>query len=544
MKKSSLFGVSMLTIGVLYGILAALAILVCKLCGGETLVAIIIAIVILFIQFLIGPWITDLTMRWFYKVDFKAEMPAYLTAFVSEVCARHKMKMPKIGLIDDGAPNAYTYGRTKNDARIILTKGTLQLLSEDEVKAVVAHELGHARHYDMLFMTVAQVVPLVLYGVYELCVQAAESTSKSSDSDSDSSKAAAALAIVGYIALAIYALCQLIILWLSRTREYYADEFSVQETKNPEALSKALVLIGYGLSTIGKSATANRNSVTSPTTLGIADAASSKSMAVCAACASEADTKASIQSAMKWDMWNVWAKFYEIGSTHPLTSKRLLAIAKLAPQYGQEPYITFELQKPESYVDDFFKENLILVAPWLVVIAAIVCCVLIEAHRWAWLLAGLALATGVSLWKFFYMHPGKCNTLRTVRDLLGEVKVSGVTAIPCEAEGEIIGRGNPGCVFNEDFVLKDATGIMLLDYKQPLFVINKIFALFKSPEYFGKIVRVRGWYRRNPTPYIEIKNMVIDGKVKKCHTYQWGIIIRIIGIVLFAAAAVIIGFNL
>ena len=47
----------------------------------------------------------------------------------------------------------------------------------------------------------------------------------------------------------------------------------------------------------------------------------------------------------------------------------------------------------------------------------------------------------------------------TVSDLLGEVKVSGVTSIPCTLQGTIIGRGNSGCIFNEDFVIKDNTGI-------------------------------------------------------------------------------------
>ena len=90
------------------------------------------------------------------------------------------MKYPRIGYIDDGAPNAFTYGHTKNDARIVLTRGIFELLTEEEVKAVVAHELGHAVHYDMLFMTVAQLVPLFLYGVYEIC------TSNDNDNNNNS----------------------------------------------------------------------------------------------------------------------------------------------------------------------------------------------------------------------------------------------------------------------------------------------------------------------------------------------------------------------
>ena len=90
------------------------------------------------------------------------------------------MKYPKIGYIDDGAPNAFTYGRTKNSARIIVTRGTLELLDESEAMAVIAHELGHARHYDMLFMTVAQLVPLIMYGIYETSINVDDSNNDNS----------------------------------------------------------------------------------------------------------------------------------------------------------------------------------------------------------------------------------------------------------------------------------------------------------------------------------------------------------------------------
>ena len=63
---------------------------------------------------------------------------------------------------------------------------------------------------------------------------------------------------------------------------------------------------------------------------------------------------------------------------------------------------------------------------------------------------------------------------------------------------------------------------MFLDYNQPLFILNKVFALFKSKEYFDKEVIVKGWYRRSPVPYVEIKEYTIDGVTKKIWTYSLG----------------------
>ena len=522
--NNKLFQISLLTLTGLFGMLVAFLILIFWIADVPIIYALIGGIIGLVLQFLLSPWLTDLNMKWVYKAKFDAQMPAYLNDFIAETCEANSMKMPRIGYIDDGAPNAFTYGRTKNDARLILTRGIFEMLSEEEVKAVVGHELGHAVHYDMLIMTVAQLVPMVLYAIYE-----GTKNYKPSSSNKDDSKGEGMVKLIGLLAYILYIIANYIVLWLSRTREYYADQFSAEVTRNPNALASALVEIGFGLSTKAKKE--DGKSVSSPTTLGISDAPSSKAMAVCSFTGDDAAgtfSKASIKNAMKWDLWNPWATVYELNSTHPLISKRLLAISKLSPEYGQEPYIVFDLVKPESYVDDFFKEVLISAMPWLTFIIALIIFFLTMNPGENWRFCGLLLLVplAASLFKYGYTHPKKDFAPANVRGLLGEVKVSRITSIPCEVQGTIIGRGNPGCVFNEDFVIRDETGIVMLDYEQPLFLINKIFALFKSPAYFDKIVTARGYYRRCPVPYIQLKELVIDGQVKKCYSISFGWIWR------------------
>ena len=138
-----------------------------------------------------------------------------------------------------------------------------------------------------------------------------------------------------------------------------------------------------------------------------------------------------------------------------------------------------------------------------------------------------------SFLKLSYHYKNKNYRFTNVADLLNEVKVSDITSIPCIVRGTIIGRGNPGCILNEDFVIKDETGIMLLDYNQPLNLINKLFAIFKSKEYFEKIVTIKGWYRRSPVPYIEIYTMEFDNQTKKTYTFMLAKVFRIIGLVTF-----------
>ena len=333
-----LLGVSIITCAVLYGLLAVILAAVCVSQGLPVFIAFLAVIVVIVLQFILSPWITDLIQKWFYHTTFNAQMPAYLDEFIGQVCAEQNMKRPRMGYIDDGAPNAFTYGHTKNDARVVLTRGIFELLTEDEVKAVVGHELGHAVHYDMLLMTMVQVVPMALYAVYDICLRSGNNSGGNNSNN--------ATAIIGLVALVLYIICQYIILWLSRVREYYADEFSAEVTRDPNALASALVNIGFGLSTREKSKDA-KGSASAESTLGIFDAKNSKSLVVECYRDGEID-KSRIKGAMKWELWNTWAFWYELGSTHPLTSKRIYRLGKLADEMGLRPFVKFDLEKPES----------------------------------------------------------------------------------------------------------------------------------------------------------------------------------------------------
>ena len=83
---------------------------------------------------------------------------------------------------------------------------------------------------------------------------------------------------------------------------------------------------------------------------------------------------------------------------------------------------------------------------------------------------------------------------------------------------------------------------MLLDYNQPLNIINKLFAIFRSKEYFDKEVTIKGWYRRSPVPYVEIYSMEMDGKIKKCHTYTFNKVVYVILLVV-AILLILANFN-
>ena len=505
--KRGLVGVSMFTVVTLYIFLSFIMVILALILGLPIYYAAIINIVIIILKFLIAPFFTDLLYKCLYKAKFDHEIPEYLKSFINEVCENNKMKYPKIGYIDDGTPNACCYGRGKNSARIIVTRGIFDLLNEEEVKSVVGHEMGHAVHYDMLFMTAVALIPQLFYMIYSIFT----------DSDSSSnSKNGSYTALIALIAYILYIITRYIMLWLSRVREYYADEFSLQQTKNPNAMATALVKVGFGLVTKSD----NKHSASTFGARGLFDSKTSKELIVTT---NNQSNKDAVKNAMKWDMWNIWAKWFEFNSTHPLISKRLIRISSYSKEYNQEPYIEFDLQKPESYVDDFFIELLIAFAPVFVLLVGVAVEIfyLLTTEKISLLIISI---TGILMVLFLFIklhrvNPNKNYTERNISDLIGEVKVSGITSIPCIVKGKLIGKGNPGYILSEDYTLQDDTGIMMLNYNQPLGIMNLFHAIFKNSQNLEKEAIVKGWYRRSPVPYIEILNMEVEGKTYKVHNY-------------------------
>ena len=105
----------------------------------------------------------------------------------------------------------------------------------------------------------------------------------------------------------------------------------------------------------------------------------------------------------------------------------------------------------------------------------------------------------------------------SVTGLLHKVKVSNVRPVPARLRGTIIGKGVPGLIWSEDFVMRDATGILFLDYRQPLRIWEWLFGLFRAGDFTGKTIEVVGWFRRAPVPYLELKSITVDGVTRNSY---------------------------
>ena len=249
--------------------------------------------------------------------------------------------------------------------------------------------------------------------------------------------------------------------------------------------------------------------------------------------------KDDLKKAMRWDMWNPWAKYYELNSTHPLIAKRINHLSIQSEVMGLEPYISFDEKKPESYWDEFFIDVIIRLLPILSLIGFIIAFVITNDKS----LIGVGiLAMGIaSFLKVKFSYPTSLFPEMAISGLLKKVKVSAVRPVPCKIKGTIIGRGVPGLIWSEDFVMQDETGIIFLDYSQPIPFWNFFFGLLKGAEHKNQEAEVTGWYRRMPVPYIELKQIKVGNrKSHECYTYiakyLWAGILTVIGLIIAMGA--------
>ncbi len=510
----NLFLRSFIVLALLFGLLFAIGMVVVVSAGLPVGVAVLFALAILLLQYALGPVI----IQWIYKIEWRdvGDIDPQMAVFMTRVANERGIPEPRFGVIQDGNPNAFTFGHYPGDARLVVTTGLLDLLDPDERNSVVAHELGHIAHWDFVVMTLAAAVPLILYVIYITTRRGGRNRDKGGY-----------LALVGLLSFLAYLVSQYIVLLLSRVREYYADQFAGMMTGKPDALSSALVKIAYGLARAPKEKGKDKDDTTmvAARALGIFDPKVAQVLALASAGHGAVSAK-SMESAMKWDLWNPWAGFYELASSHPLPAKRIRALEKQTQAMGGIPRFSFRAVQPESYWDEFLADVVINYLPifGLLLGIAVFAFSAFALNFWIGPFGLSIFLLSLGWWlkrRFSYRH--KFEQQQTVEGLIEKIKVSRVRSVPCTIKGKIIGRGVPGLFYSEDLVLQDATGFMVLDYRQPIRLLEFLFGWIKAEKLIGQQGEAYGWYRRAPRPYFEMRRLKLEnGEVVTSYLYPFG----------------------
>lgn len=546
---ASLAWASGITIVSLFGMIMVLCLSLLLIKGSSTptaglILAAFIAIAISLGVFFLSPFIMDLIQAWLYDTRWVSltEIERYspeAARTVRLICQQKKLKQPRLGIIQDLNPTAFTYGSLPDSARLVVSQGLFHYLDDDEIATVYAHELGHIVHWDFAVMTLASTLVQITYLLYTYIDEVAAHLGNGENSRRIKNGARAA-AIAAYV---FYIVGEYLLLYLSRTREYYADHFAAEITGNPNGLSRALIKIAYGVLEEGQRHPEPSKLLQGTRALGIADPRGSTLSGTAYRIASD---PTQVGRVFLWDMFNPWAWWMELSSTHPLTGKRVRALTTYAEQLGLPAEFDMAaviregrtLNKKRLY-GNFTLDIVLFLADWLGLGLGIALGAAIVFWGGVNPLIAVSLALigfgAGTLLKAIAMYPDFHRAPEVdVLALMSDPYASPLRGRAVKLAGTIIGRGDAGNKLGCDFKLQDRAGMIFLRYSSRFGPLgNLIFGWTQADGFINRSVHAVGWFRRGTMPWVDLVRMDCPEKWT-VHSYHrfWTFVMAIGAIVL------------
>jgi len=223
-------------LGLMFSIVYGIVVVASSMMGiGGFSFYIIFAIFLITVQYMIGPKMVEMSMKVRYVTE--TEYPD-IHRMVSDLSIKAGIPKPKIGISELPLPNAFAFGRWKNDGRVCLTKQIIKLLDNEELQAVIGHEICHLKNRDVTVITMLSVVPMALWFMAWSLIWSGGRRGNT--------------VAIGLAAFLLYFITNLIVLYGSRIREYYADQGSIKLGNPPHALASALYKLVYSSAKVNK----------------------------------------------------------------------------------------------------------------------------------------------------------------------------------------------------------------------------------------------------------------------------------------------------
>jgi heat shock protein HtpX len=187
-------------------------------------------------------WFSDkMVLKMYGAQEASPEEAPQLHQIVEELAREAGIPKPRVYIIPDDSPNAFATGRNPEHAAVAATQGILRLLTPTELKGVLAHEIGHVQHRDILISTIAATLAGAIMILANMAKWGAILGLGRDDEEGPG--------IVGILIMSIIAplAAMLIQLAVSRSREYLADEAGAHLSHNPESLARALEKLNMGV---------------------------------------------------------------------------------------------------------------------------------------------------------------------------------------------------------------------------------------------------------------------------------------------------------
>ncbi|MEG4273950.1 MULTISPECIES: zinc metalloprotease HtpX [unclassified Microcoleus] len=506
-----------------------------------------------FLQFIFGlllassPWLTDALLKLFCGIEtlrgsvlskHSKEASRVLRSF----CTKQNMPVPVLKLLPLNVPVAFSYGCLPRFARIAVSRGLLEQLTDEEIATLFARELGHISHWDFAPMSLALLVIQIPYLIYWQVAHWQERLCDLMTIEFLRSAVKFVAAAISAVSYGIYKLLRWPMLWLSRRRVYFSDRTAAEITGNPNGLTRALAKIAIGIAgniEQQKQTSFFLESFDLLLPVGVGQAVTLGSAAL----------HAPLEQILLWDVSNRDRNWLTVNSAHPLLGERL----KLLALYAQFWKLETELDLADAGVPEqprkgklsLFKSILefkdsklflqgapffgipmslaIVAVLWL--IGGIFSRTSIWQLDWLWgdrsilwgcLPIGFSIGTLMRINYFFPDIIPRETASPSLPEILSNPDSLPLDAEPVRLEGQLLGRSGMDNWLGQDLILQTATGLVRLHYVSRFGPIGSLWPfLFKETtrpsDLIGTSVVATGWLRRGATVAIDLESLRSQG---------------------------------
>ena len=469
------------------------------------------------ILLLFCPWLLDGLLKLCYgKKPLSVETLTTHSQEAARVLQRltreRKLPLPKLGILPTNAPIALTYGNLPNTARIVVSKGLLEQLADDEIAAIYASQIGHIIRWDFVLMSIGVLVVQIPYTVYWSVAQWGEQW--------EGFILRGTTAAIASTAYGIYWLLRWPLVWLSRIRIYFSDRYASDATGNPNGLSRAILKIAIGIAKDieqqGKTSWLLEGfDLLMP--LGYRQAITLGSLYPYTA----------FEQVLAWDYINPYRRFLAFNNSHPLTGDRLQLLARYAQYWKLETELN--LIAPNSLLNTQNSKLFLQGAPYFGMLIGLILGAmlwllgaigslarirllswLLDDYWWflqGFVLAGFSIGTVLRINPFF---PDITSSTRTDETTLPEL-LAAADALPTDSQpvrfqGKLLGRPGIAGWLGQDLILQSNAGLVKLHHYSWLGPIgNLLSGANRHNNLANRAVTVSGWFRRGATPWIDLE---------------------------------------
>ncbi|MBW4598464.1 MAG: M48 family metalloprotease [Calothrix sp. FI2-JRJ7] len=411
----------------------------------------------------------------------------------------------KIKLLPIAVPIAFTYGHLPSMSRIVMSQGLLQQLTDDEIAAVLALQLGHIAHWDVSVMSLVLLVTIPIYKLYQLVSTWADRAN---------------IIFVSYIHIAIssflygvWCLCTGCVIALSQVRLYYADLFATNFTGNPNGITRALLKISNGIANdIQKQEQTNWHleSLNISLPVGFKQSITLGSLA----------PHVTFESLLMWDYLNPYRYWLTVNNTHPLIGDRIQRLLATAGKWRLDRELDIDNTSAIKVRKQIFG---LQIAPFLGIPTGLAFALLIGVVwqtlyalkilnlKWLyddWGFAAGCIAIGFSIGTLirinaYFPELKSTSSLQTnehLPALLTNPAAIGIDSHGVKLHGKILGRRGVSNSLGQDLILQTNTALIKMhhvSFGQPV----------NPQDFIGRQVTVTGWLRRDATPWLDIQSV-------------------------------------